>query len=199
MHRLIRTAIFLPLLTLGACATIVKGNDQTVTVITDPTGATCTLTRKGVTVGVANPTPASIVLEKSKDNVSVICKKGGHFDGAATLASSFHGMTFGNILLGGLIGLAVDAASGAMHQFPSSITIFLTPKQFESDAARDQFFKRRKARVESDAAAAIEKVRKECKPDERDCDGLVKAINDAKDAQLRELAAQSEAVSIKRN
>ena len=40
MHCLIRTAIFLPLLTLGACATIVKGNDQTVTVITDPTGAT---------------------------------------------------------------------------------------------------------------------------------------------------------------
>ena len=79
----------LGLLALGACATIVEGDDQTVSVITAPPEASCELTRGGTAVAFVNPTPGSVVLEKSNDNVSVLCKKMGHFDGAGTLASSF--------------------------------------------------------------------------------------------------------------
>jgi len=32
-------------------------------------------------------------------------------------------MTFGNTLLGGIIDIAIDAASGAMYQYSDSVTI----------------------------------------------------------------------------
>ena len=74
------TGVLLLSRTLGACATIIEGSDQTVTVITEPPGAVCTFTRGNATVGVANPTPASVHLEKSKDNISILCQKDGYFD-----------------------------------------------------------------------------------------------------------------------
>ena len=196
MQLLVRLLLLLSLSALGACATIVEGDDQTVTVTTDPAGATCTLTREGETIGVANPTPASVVLEKDSDNVSVICKKDGYFDAGSALSSSFQAMTFGNIIFGGLIGVVVDAASGAMHKYPASITISLIPKSFPNATALEEFFERRKSRIETDAAAAITEVRKSCDSSENDCDALVSAINSERDAQLKELETQKKAAKI---
>jgi hypothetical protein len=34
-------------------------------------------------------------------------------------------MSFGNILIGGVIGAAVDAGSGAMHHYPPPIVVVL--------------------------------------------------------------------------
>ncbi len=44
-------------LVFSGCATLTKGSDQTITVTTDPSGATCTISREGKTVAVVNPTP----------------------------------------------------------------------------------------------------------------------------------------------
>ena len=44
----------------SGCATIVEGTDQTVTIMTDPTGATCRLERDGSTIGIVNATPGSV-------------------------------------------------------------------------------------------------------------------------------------------
>ena len=44
----------------SGCATLTKGTSQTVTVNTDPTGATCTLTRDAKPLAVINPTPGSM-------------------------------------------------------------------------------------------------------------------------------------------
>lgn len=117
----------------GACSTIVEGTDQTVTVATDPSGATCELSRGGQIIGVVNPTPGSILVDKSADNISVICSKEGYQDASGTLTSEFEGMTFGNILFGGIIGVAVDASSGAMNQYPSSITVRLVKEEPAED------------------------------------------------------------------
>ncbi len=181
---------------LAGCSTIVEGDDQTVTIVTDPAEATCVLTRGGETVGAVNPSPGSIVVEKGSDDIGVICKKAGHFDGAAVLASSVEGMTFGNILFGGLIGVAVDAGSGAMHRYPGSVTVVLTPKSFRSSKELENFFERQKRRVESEAESAIVEARKSCNPDERDCDAIVEAIGTARDAKLRELEAQARAATV---
>ena len=92
-----------------------------------------------------NPTPGSVVLEKSQDDVGVLCRKDGHFDGMATLSSSLGAMTFGNLVFGGIVGLAVDASSGAMHEYEAGVTVVLPPKRFAGAAARDAFFDRRRA------------------------------------------------------
>src|SRR3546814_17704285 len=85
-----------------------------------------------MTLAVVNPTPGTVQIEKSKDTITVRCKKEGFFETAETLDSEVQGMTFGNILFGGIIGVAVDASSGAMNQYPSSVTIALVPESFTS-------------------------------------------------------------------
>ena len=96
-----------------------------------------------------------MTLEKSKDNVSVICSKDGHFDGASVLSSTFQDMTFGNILIGGFVGLGVDAASGAMNEYPDSVMVVLTPKEFPDDQALNEFFDRQADRINAKADEAI--------------------------------------------
>ena len=187
--------LVLPLM-LGACATIIEGNDQTVSVITYPPDARCELIRDGNAVAFVNPTPGTVSLEKSSADIIVRCAKDGHFDGLATLSSSLQGMTFGNLLFGGIIGVAVDASSGAMHEYQASVTVVLPPKRFANTKARDAFFDRQMRRIETEAAAAITKARKVCRRDEQDCDALVKAINAERDAKLQELAAQKESAEV---
>src|SRR3546814_11002644 len=64
-------------------------------------------------------------------------------------------MTFGNILFGGIIGVAVDASSGAMNQYPSSVTIALVPESFTSTTARDVFFHSASAHAKPHTATTI--------------------------------------------
>lgn len=130
MLRFVRGALPLLALTvvLPACSTIVEGTDQQVTVITDPSQASCTLSRQGSVIGVVNPTPGSLQVDKSRNAIEVRCEREGYQTTAATLSSEFEGMTLGNVIFGGLIGVAVDASSGAMNQYPSSITIILSPE-----------------------------------------------------------------------
>ena len=119
----------LPLLALLAgCATIVEGTDQSITVSSNPSAATCELRREGGQIGVVNPTPGTVWVEKSQNDIAVRCSKEGYRDGTGVLISSFEGWTAGNIILGGVVGLAVDAGSGAMNSYPSSILVTLPPK-----------------------------------------------------------------------
>src|SRR6185369_3446122 len=126
--------------TLGACATVVSGTSQNISVRTEPDGANCRLERAGAVVGIINPTPGTVHVDKSKNDITVICKKEGYEDGISPLPSSFTGATFGNILLGGLIGVAVDAASGANNKYPENAYVILTPSRFASVQARDDHF-----------------------------------------------------------
>ena len=132
---LIVTAI----LTSG-CATIVKGSSQGVTVKTDPPGANCDLTRKGKSIGVVNPTPGTVQLGKGASALDVSCKKPGYLDASAKLSSSFQGWTLGNVILGGIVGIVVDAGSGAMHQYQPEISMKLLPASFDSNESRDAYF-----------------------------------------------------------
>ena len=60
-------------------------------------------------------TPANITLPKSKQNVTVSSTAQCYSPGVSTLASHTEVMTAGNVVFGGLIGLGIDAASGAMN------------------------------------------------------------------------------------
>ncbi len=112
-------------LVLAGCATIVKGTTQTVFVDTPGyAGAQCTLTSTSWGTRIMQ-TPGSIKLEKASANVSVQCVK-GCFKGGGIIASNTEAMTAGNILLGGVIGLGVDAASGAMNRYNDNNQIALT-------------------------------------------------------------------------
>lgn len=111
-----------PLL-LAGCATIFEGTSQSVAIATDPPGADCTIDRKGARVGQVNPTPGSIHLDKSKEDLAVLCRRPGYQTATVSHSPKFQGTTFGNIIAGGLIGVAVDAASGANFSYPTEIRV----------------------------------------------------------------------------
>jgi len=125
---------------LSGCATLTTSSSQTVTMTTEPPGAACTFKREGQVIGVVNPTPGSLSVSKSHTAIDVLCSKEGFLDATGSVGSRFQAMTFGNILFGGIIGIAVDAASGATAEYEPTITIRLTPSEFADAAARDRFF-----------------------------------------------------------
>lgn len=187
--RFIITCCWLGLAAAGSgCASIVEGTDQSVTVQTTPSGASCELKRDGQVIGVVNPTPGTVTVDKSKDDISVICRKEGYQDASGAFSSDFQGMTFGNILFGGLIGVAVDASSGAMHEYPASVTIAMAPNSFPNALDRDKFFDQRADTIRKDAEAAIAKVRQGCKSSQqKTCDEAVGKIEAARDDQLADV------------
>jgi hypothetical protein len=112
---------------LPGCATLFEGTSQSVTIETDPSGADCTFDRHGTHIGQVNPTPGSIHVDKSKDDLSVQCKHVGYLPATVTESSKFQGTTFGNIVAGGLVGVVVDAASGANFAYPNDVKINMAP------------------------------------------------------------------------
>lgn len=112
---------------LAGCSTIVKGTQQQVSVSTPGVqGAMCQFASPGIGTRTVK-TPANIVLPKSKHNVAVTCTAQCYADGVATLASHTEIMTAGNVLFGGIIGLGVDAASGAMNKYDPSVEVVMSP------------------------------------------------------------------------
>jgi len=126
----------------------VSGTDQTVLVSSEPSGANCKLGRGGEVLGYVQSTPGSVTVSKSKDTITVTCEREEHLPGSATLDAEFESMTAGNLIFGGIIGVAIDASSGAMNQYPSSINVVLAPESFEREEARDLYFDGRVAAVE---------------------------------------------------
>lgn len=116
--------IALSCLFLNGCATITQGSKQTVLFDTDPSGATCSISRTGEGVLYPNfETPASLEISKDKDELVVICNKEGYKETVIHSGSNLEGWTLGNLLIGGIIGVGIDAASGAMNEYPSQVVV----------------------------------------------------------------------------
>lgn len=113
------------LLGLGGCATVVKGSSQDIAIDSSPQGASCEVTRQGVILGQISATPAKFNVSRDKDPLVIACKKPGHAAGQSTAESKFNGATLGNILLGGVIGVVVDASTGANYTYPEQVMVAL--------------------------------------------------------------------------
>jgi len=185
IHIMVPLAVLSAVATLNGCATLVKGSSQSVVVNTDPPGAICSLTRKGKEIAVVNPTPGTITVDKSKDAVAVSCNRAGYLESAGTINSQFQAMTFGNILFGGLVGVAIDAGSGAMNEYEPNITLTLIPAEFSSDAKRDAFFDKMRTEFLAQSDQVVERIKKKCSAGA--CDSQLKAAASAKEAKLADI------------
>ncbi len=107
-------------ISLTGCATIMHGTTQPVGISSQPTGATVSI--DGQLYG-NTPVIASL---KRKNNHIVNIELKGYEPYATTLTRQTSGWVFGNIILGGLIGLAVDAISGGLYELtPEQISVAL--------------------------------------------------------------------------
>lgn len=112
---------------LAGCATLTRGTTQTVAINTPGApGAVCTLISPSVGTQTVT-TPGVVTLAKGASAVSIRCSKECYGDGTGVLASSMDGMAAGNIVVGGVVGLGVDAATGAMNQYAPQADIVMAP------------------------------------------------------------------------
>lgn len=125
--RRVSFAISVAVTLLAGCATITKGTSQSIAVNTPGVpGAQCTLTSSAVGTKTLT-TPASIVVDKGSDNITVTCKKECYQDGVGIIQSNTETMAAGNIILGGVVGLGIDAASGAMNRYTADNQFAMAP------------------------------------------------------------------------
>ncbi len=122
--------LLVAILPFAGCASIVDGTKQIVSVKTisaaqDVDGAQCSLKNSEGTFYVK--TPGTVTVHRDYGALHVDCTKAGYQPGLTNVASSTKGMAFGNLLFGGLIGTGVDVADGAAYDYPSSITVPMTP------------------------------------------------------------------------
>lgn len=124
---------------LSGCATITRGSHQAFTVESTPAGAQVT-TSLGLS---CNATPCTFPRVERDSEFSVTVSKQGYqtWTGAVTHQTASAGAAgmAGNILLGGIIGAAVDANSGAMRDLvPNPLRVTLEPVVAAAPAALTQ-------------------------------------------------------------
>ncbi|WP_439816172.1 hypothetical protein [Zavarzinia sp. CC-PAN008] len=112
---------------LGGCSSIIEGRSQQIQVNTNPPGAMCRLDREGQTIATISPTPGSAYIEKTKHDITVVCDKEGYQQATYLNHSGAAGATFGNIVLGGGIGWAIDSATGSDNKYDGVVNITLPP------------------------------------------------------------------------
>lgn len=118
-------------LSLFGCASIVSDSQYTVAINSSPDNASFTVLDKQGRSIQSGQTPSSITLNASSgffqgQQYSIELSKDGYDDKTYSLSSTVDGWYFGNILIGGLVGmLIVDPATGAMYKLPERIDVSL--------------------------------------------------------------------------
>ena len=131
----------------SGCATIVSKSRYPVSIITEPPAASIEVKDQDGVVQFIGTSPATAMLDAgsgyfTRARYTVTASKDGFTSASMPLQSSINGWYWGNIFVGGLIGLLlVDPISGAMFQIDNpqasmSLAPAVTPVSLESDRLR---------------------------------------------------------------
>ena len=124
MSTLKKITKILPICFLVGCASIADNKMQAVSVSTgEVTGAMCTLTNTKGSFYVQS-TPGTVTIQQACDPLAIMCNKKGYKASAGAsgaVQDQTKGMAWGNIIFGGIIGIAVDRSSGAACRYPANI------------------------------------------------------------------------------
>ncbi|NII84896.1 MULTISPECIES: PEGA domain-containing protein [unclassified Pedobacter] len=123
MKRIFNIAAVSATLLLSSCATIFTGTKQTVQINSNPPAATIEV--DGVKAGV---TPMAVPLKKGFTGQTISLKLDGYETKTFQPVTTFNPVAVLNLL--GMIGWAVDAATGAMMKYDPKVYEFtLEPKK----------------------------------------------------------------------
>jgi hypothetical protein len=133
MKKTVLTITLALTLLITSCATILSGSKQNVKFSSNPSTATVIIDDTEV-----GKTPFEMKLARgSEHNVSI--KLEGYKTFQVKLTKKLNGWFIGNVLIGGLIGIIVDASTGAMYN--------LTPTDIYAEMANGTAFKSNKKDV----------------------------------------------------
>jgi PEGA domain-containing protein len=114
---------------VGGCASVSRGTTENISIVSVPAGAEATIT--GLDVPTACVTPCSVVVKRNAD-ISVAFQKEGFAQQTIQLTKEIQSTGAagfaGNVLLGGLVGMGVDAYTGAATDHkPNPVAVTLEP------------------------------------------------------------------------
>jgi hypothetical protein len=123
---LVAAAIAMPCL---GCASVTRGTTENISIATTPAGATAEVS--GLDTPIACLTPCVVQAKRSAD-ITVTINKDGYEPQMIRLTKEIPGTGAagfaGNLLAGGLIGMGVDAATGAAQDHkPNPVIVNLQP------------------------------------------------------------------------
>jgi hypothetical protein len=107
-------------LLINSCATIMKGTSQDISINSNPVSAKFVVKTTGGIEMFSGSTPGSVKLPKKKEYIVTITMQ-GFKDANISITQSFESWTIGNVICGGIIGLIVDAANGAMWKLEPDV------------------------------------------------------------------------------
>jgi hypothetical protein len=113
----------------GGCASVTRGTTENLSIASTPSGA------EAIISGLENPTtcitPCSVVVKRNAD-ISVTIQKPGFEPQVVPLTREIQGTGAagfaGNVIAGGLVGMGVDAVTGAARDHkPNPVIVTLQP------------------------------------------------------------------------
>lgn len=110
---------------VAGCASVTKGTTQNITINSSPSGAACTVEREGKLIEAIAATPQIVKVSKSKSDLTLTCNLEGYREAKHVIPSDVEAMTAGNVIFGGLVGLAIDASTGAMNKYDANVTVVM--------------------------------------------------------------------------
>jgi hypothetical protein len=110
----------------GGCATVVRGTTDQVQILSEPAGANVR-----TSMGQTCVTPCTLQFNR-KDEFTVTASKPGYHSAEMPVSTRIAGGGAagfaGNVLIGGVIGMGVDAASGAtLEHYPNPVMLNMVP------------------------------------------------------------------------
>jgi hypothetical protein len=113
----------------AGCASVTRGTTENISISSTPAGATAEIT--GLDIPTACVTPCVVQAKRNAD-ITVTVNKEGYEPQIIPLTKEIPGTGAagfaGNVLLGGLVGMGVDAATGAaMDHKPNTVIVTLQP------------------------------------------------------------------------
>lgn len=119
LSKIATSLLLAPIMLLTSCATIMQGTKQSIGISSNPANA-------GIWIDNCfyGQTPMIVKLTR-KDNHLLRLQLDGYLPFEATFTRQMSGWVFGNIIFGGILGVAVDAISGGIYR--------LTPEQIQAE------------------------------------------------------------------
>tara|TARA_X000001036_G_C20563394_1_gene759455 strand:+ start:716 stop:1117 length:402 start_codon:yes stop_codon:yes gene_type:complete len=133
MIQFYKLIILLVFTVLTSCASITESKNQSMSVNTgEVTGAQCTLSNSKGQYFVTSP--GSVMVRNACDPLTITCTKKGYVPAnpsAGTVQDKAKGMAWGNVIFGGIIGIAVDRSTGAGCSYPQQNLFYPLKKASE--------------------------------------------------------------------
>jgi hypothetical protein len=111
---------------VSGCASLIEGTTQQISVSTTPSGAHCLFLRNGNTIATIPSTPRAVTIEKTRDDLVIVCNKRGYASATFVNKSGLAMVAYANILTAGL-SWAVDTSRGADNKYQGQVELALAP------------------------------------------------------------------------